>query len=305
VAVSLELRVLRAEDGPALEAELVAARARADLRASSDPELTFSLQVFAVSPDWFGGAFVGGELVGFVLPDLKVVVVRQEHRRHGIGRELVELGLAISAAHGRRELFLGSVPEAPGGAAFLQATGFTPHSTVWNLELAPDRAVPEPAWPEGIVVRAFDRKHDVSALPAVVNVAFADHPTPIVMEEEMIRASLDDPNILDEDVILLEEAATGELLGFCMCDVRRIDGAVSSRHGEIGMIGVRPDRQGRGLGRQLLRAGARYLRSVGAPNVELAVNGRNESALGLYESEGFQRTRTRDRWVRPVPEAGS
>ncbi len=36
----------------------------------------------------------------------------------------------------------------------------------------------------------------------------------------------------------------------------------------------------------------------------LSVNGRNAGALGLYESEGFQRTSTRERWARPVGPAG-
>ena len=85
-----------------------------------------------------------------------------------------------------------------------------------------------------------------------------------------------------------------------MLDVRRADGAITSTHGEIGLLGVRPDRQGRGLGRQLLRAGATYLRGAGIVNIGLSVNGRNEGALGLYESEGFVRDRTRDRWSRPV-----
>ena len=30
------------------------------------------------------------------------------------------------------------------------------------------------------------------------------------------------------------------------------------------------------------------------------MNGRNERALHLYEEEGFVRTHTRERWVRPV-----
>jgi hypothetical protein len=37
-----------------------------------------------------------------------------------------------------------------------------------------------------------------------------------------------------------------------------------------------------------------------AAAIDRAVNARNESALGLYESEGFVRSRTRDRWARHV-----
>ena len=99
-------------------------------------------------------------------------------------------------------------------------------------------------------------------------------------------------------MILVEEAATGELVGFCATDPGRRDGRVAD-HGEIWAVGVRPDRQGRGLGRQLVRAGVERLRAIGVPNVSLSVNGRNEGALGLYESEGFVRSRTRDRWSRP------
>ena len=288
-------------DRDALAAELERAHGAGDLRASSDPDLAYTLHIFGVEPGWFGAAFADGTLLGFVMPDLKVTVVRPEHRRRGIGRRLLDLGQTIEARRGRSEMYMGSVPDDAGGAAFLGASGFTFHSTAWNLDLPPDREVPEPVWPDDVIVRAFDRGRDVAALAAIVNVAFADHPTPIVMEEEMVRASLDDPDILDEDVILLEDRATGGLVGFCMNEVRRSGGVVTSTHGEIGMVGVRPDLQGRGLGRQLLRAGARYLRGAGAPDVGLAVNARNEHALGLYESEGYVRVRARDRWVRPIP----
>jgi mycothiol synthase len=295
----VDLRVLVPSDRAAVAAELERARVAGEIRASSDPELTFTLQILDVQPAWFGGAFDADALIGFVGPELKIAVVRPERRRQGLGRRLIELALAMEAGRDREELFMGSVPEDPGGAAFLAATGFTFHSTVWDLDLAPDRVVPEPAWPDGVVARAFDRDRDVERLPPVVNAAFADHPTPIRIEEELFRASLDDPNILDEDAIVLEERASGEIVGFCLADVRRHDGVVGE-HGEIGMVGVRPDRQGRGYGRQLLRAGARYLQAAGVRVVGLAVNGRNEGALGLYESEGFGRVRTRDRWSRPV-----
>jgi mycothiol synthase len=209
----------------------------------------------------------------------------------------------MEADRGRPELFMGSVPDAPAGEGFLRATGFSFHSTVWDLELPPDLPVPAAVFPDGIVARSFDRSRDVSTLAPLVNAAFAGHPTPMVMEEEMVRASLDDPDVLDEDAILLDDQATGETIGFCLTDIHRADGQITSTNGEIGRVGVRPDRQGRGLGRQLLRAGVAHLRDAGLETVSLAVNGRNEGALGLYESEGFARARTRDRWSRPVAPA--
>ena len=299
----VELRVLEPSDRARLQAELERARAAGEIRASSDPELTFTIQIFDVQPTRFGGAFDGEALVGFVAPELKIAVVHPERRRQGLGRRLIELALAMEGGRDRPELFMGSVPEDPGGAAFLHAAGFTFHSTVWDLELRADHPVPLPVWPRELVARSFDRSRDVETLPPVINTAFADHPTPIVMEEEILRASLDDPDILDEDAIVLEDRATGEIVGFCLADVRRQEGAVGE-HGEIGMVGVRPDRQGRGYGRQLLRAGSHLLQAAGVRVVGLAVNGRNEGALRLYESEGFVRARTRDRWSRPVEPGG-
>ena len=96
----------------------------------------------------------------------------------------------------------------------------------------------------------------------------------------------------------------GELIGFCATEPkRREDGAVEP-HAEIWTIGVRPDRQGAGLGRQLLRWGIAHLRELGVETVALSVNGRNPRALALYEREGFVRTSTRERWARPVPSQG-
>jgi mycothiol synthase len=296
----VDLRVLTPGDRADALAELERARGAGELRASSDPDLTFPTQIFDVQPAWFGAAFEAGSIVGFVAPELKVATVRPDRRRQGIGRQLIDLAIVMERGRGRAELFMGAAPDDPVAEAFLAATGFAYHSTVWDLDLPADRAVPGPTWPDTVVARTFDRARDVQVLPPVINAAFADHPTPIRLEEEMLAASLDDPNILDDDAIVLEEASSGEIVGFCLIDVHRRDGVVGD-HGEIGMVGVRPDRQGTGLGRQLLRAGATYLRGIGVPGVGLAVNGRNEGALALYEAEGYHRVRTRDRWSRPVP----
>jgi ribosomal protein S18 acetylase RimI-like enzyme len=133
----------------------------------------------------------------------------------------------------------------------------------------------------------------------VFNEAFADHATPMQTDLRIVNTMLDDPDNDEADMIVVEDLRSGEIVGFCGVDPQRRGGIVGE-HAELWSIGVRPDRQGRGLGRQLVRAGVGRARALGARRIGLAVNGRNESALGLYESEGFVRSRTRDRWSRRV-----
>jgi mycothiol synthase len=282
-----------------LGAEVDRARAAGDLLASSDPSGAFVMKAIALDPRLAGGAFADGDLVGFVSPEFKVVVVRPSMRRQGIGRALAGLASELEHERGRPDVILGVLPGAEGSVAFLEAIGLAYHSTVWDLDLPADRPVPGAVWPAGLKERSFDRERDPAAWITLFNEAFADHATPLQLDETFMTAALDDPDVDDADTRLVEDAATGELVAFCSADVRRVNGVVPS-HVEIWAIGVRPARQGAGIGRQLLRAGVTYLRGIGVPVVSLSVNGRNEGALRLYESEGFVRMRTRDRWFRPV-----
>ncbi len=294
------IRPILNPDHPALAAEVNRARLAGEFRASSDPDAKFFMRAFEFAPNLVAGAFgAAGDLVGFISPEFKVVVVRPEDRRRGIGRSLVAAGLAIEHERGRPNLLLGLLPADDAGQAFLRATGFAFHSTLWDLELPEASVVEPPTWPAGYAARAFDRARDTRPWAALFNAAFADHATPLQIPDDAIDSAADDPTILDADTLLIEEAETGSLVGFCATQPERINGAVAPA-AEIWTIGVRPDRQGFGLGRQLLRWGVERLREVGARHIALAVNGHNEGALGLYLSEGFVRSQTRDRWARPV-----
>lgn len=55
----------------------------------------------------------------------------------------------------------------------------------------------------------------------------------------------------------------------------------------IDMLGVIPEHQNKGLGRNLLRSGLCYGRNVGMPKATLSVNAENHRAVELYLSEGF------------------
>jgi len=294
------IRPIVTADHPALEAEVNRARLAGEFRGSSDPEAKFFMRSFEFAPSPVAGAFGGdGDLLGFISPEFKVVVVRPKDRRTGIGRSLVEAGLAIERDRARPNLLVGVLPADADGHAFLRATGFTFHSTLWDLELPEATPVTAPSWPVGLVARPYDRTRDARPWATLFNAAFADHPTPLQIADDAIDSAADDPTIEDADTILLEDSDGGALIGFCATTPERIDGAVGP-NAEIWTIGVRPDRQGRGIGRQLLRWGVRRLREIGARHVFLSVNGRNEGALGLYMSEGFVRSQTRDRWARPV-----
>jgi mycothiol synthase len=296
---TIERRTLGPADADVISGEIAQAVARGDLRASSDSEGTYVMKSFAANPGQFAGAFDGADLVGFIIPEFKVTVVQPDRRRQGIGRALIETGVDMERARGRPYVLMGVMPDDAIGIAFLGATGFSFHSTVWDLDLDPVRDVPSPVWPDGNIGRFFERDRDLEAWVDVFNEAFADHPTPIVADLKSISGMLDDPDMDDADLIVVEELETRAIVGFCGLDPQRRGGAIGP-HTELWSIGVRPDRQGRGLGRQLVRAGVARARAIGARSIGLAVNGRNESALRLYESEGFVRTRTRDRWSRPV-----
>lgn len=63
---------------------------------------------------------------------------------------------------------------------------------------------------------------------------------------------------------------------------------------EIAYVAVLPEARGGGLGRELTRHAFRLAKSAGAQIVTLAVDGRNEPARKMYESEGFEPWDARD-----------
>jgi [ribosomal protein S18]-alanine N-acetyltransferase len=72
--------------------------------------------------------------------------------------------------------------------------------------------------------------------------------------------------------------------------------ALAGDDAEVRTIGVRPSRQGRGIGRVLLRD---LISAAGGRRILLEVRTDNEAAIALYESEGFRRLGLRRRYYQP------
>jgi mycothiol synthase len=296
--VALLTRALGPDDAAAFTASVERSTAAGELLGSSSPHGEWLVRWALSEPQLVGVAELDGELAGWVHPEVKALVVEPAHRRRGVGRALVELGLRMETLRARPNLLLGAIPDEEPAHAFLAATGFDLHSLLWDLELPPAAAATKPAWPDGVEGRTIRFADDRVAFIRLFNATFADHATPLQIDETMGTATGEDLPWKEEDLLVVEEG--GELVGFCATEPRRSDGGVEPA-AEIWTVGVRPDRQGAGLGRQLLRWGVGHLRGLGVGTVTLSVNGRNPRALGLYESEGFVRTSTRERWARPVP----
>ena len=79
------VRALRPDDAPAFEASVARARAAGELAASSDPDGHFFATFVLRDPEQAAVAEVDGALAGWIVPDVKVVVVEPPFRRRGIG----------------------------------------------------------------------------------------------------------------------------------------------------------------------------------------------------------------------------
>jgi mycothiol synthase len=140
----------------------------------------------------------------------------------------------------------------------------------------PDRAG------EALVTQPFRPGHDEDAWLAVNNRAFATHPEQGGWSVEDLVGREQEPWFDPAGFLLFE--VDGRLAGSCWTKVHRDNDPTL---GEIYVISVDPDFQGRGLGRLLTAAGLSWLAEAGIQVGMLYVDGDNVAAVELYRSMGF------------------
>ncbi|WP_028590889.1 GNAT family N-acetyltransferase [Paenibacillus massiliensis] len=137
--------------------------------------------------------------------------------------------------------------------------------------------------PEGYSIRTFQPGRDEEAWCHIRNTAFAQltgSTTPMTLQ--MLQNQMSQPAYLEGGMLLLLHEDT---------PVGIIRGADDEYEGEaamnIGPLAILPAYQGKGLGRQLLRASLACANSLDYKKTVLCVNGENERAKALYVQEGF------------------
>lgn len=203
------------------------------------------------------------------------LAVAPDHRRQGRGRELATRVLA--GVDGTVHAW--SHADHPGARRLAARLGFERTRELWVMRLPAD----VPLDPTDLHLRYF-RDGDEEELLRVNAAAFAHHPEQGSLGLEGLRQRMAESWWDPADLLVAEE--DGRMLGFHWTKIHPApDG--EAPHGEVYVLGVDPEAQGRGLGKALTLAGLAHLRGRGVDQVLLYVEADNAPAVSLYRRVGF------------------
>jgi mycothiol synthase len=204
------------------------------------------------------------------------------------GRGLGSAILDWAEAQTRSRLESGSVTRlwnsAPAGDAgavrLLEAYGYEPIRTFRQLAIDLDASFDAGPVPDGVTVRPFVAAEDGPAAFAAMNAAFATHFGHWEESFEDWRAQQQAEETWDPTLGFVAELG-GEIVGFSNNGV--IEGT-----GHVHELGVVPKKQGRGIGRALLRHSFAMFAARGIHKGRLGVDTENVTgAFELYRSVGM------------------
>ncbi len=266
-------------------AALITRAAETDGRAPLSDQLAADLAhgagttIVAPAPDDASGAIsglaqVGRRPGGWTMQAVVDPAARTPDR--AVLRRLVDDALAAIADGGGGRVDWWVFDARDEDAAAANAAGFAAGRELLQMR----RPLPAP-WSAAVATRPF-RPGDEEAWLTVNNRAFARHPEQGGWTADDLHQRMAQP-WFDPGGFLLHEL-DGRLAAFCWTKLHTDEQPVV---GEIYVIGVDPDFQGRGLGRQLTLAGLDAIAARGVGHALLYVDGANRAAVALYHSLGF------------------
>lgn len=219
--------------------------------------------------------------------------VSPAHRQQGIATALWQHTQPLldqkSPDQTDRQILTWSHGDLPGSKEFAAKVGFQNVRELWFMK-KPDLGSLTPVTTrDDVTLSTFATRERVEDFLAVNAAAFSDHPEQGGMTAADVELRSKESWYNPHDIILVSDPETNELLGFHWLKVTR-DGA-GSPHGEVYIIAVSPQAQGRGLGRYLLDVGLEQLAKHGIDAASLYVEKANQPAVALYEAEGFELAR--------------
>ncbi len=289
---SLIIRTFQTADAEPLSALLRNSLAAGEQSGHTTNDLVSFIGAFPIARN-FLVAELEDEPVGLICSDDRLIVVRPDVRRRGVGRALVEASEQELASSPDGPLVLFPPHGSDGALAFLEAVGFHYDHSFWRFGLTSNGDATLPELPDNVALTGYEEA-DILPYIELINSAFAGHPTPIRVTLEQIEHNHSKQNF-DPTAIAILRTPEGDMVGFCVTGVNR---DVEPPVGSISLVGVLEAYRGRGLGRWLLLWGIARLRSIGIETIELSVDAENENAVGLYRSVGFEPVEEWQQWMR-------
>lgn len=247
------------------------------------------------------GANTSREFDCFVIPS---------HRRQGIAstlwqniQSIVDDAAADSGAPGSNtpdaagsKLLAWSHGGVPGSREFAAATGFEATRELWFMTKPHLQDLPDIAVRNDVTLSSFAEGDRVEEFLTVNAQAFSDHPEQGSMSAADVTMRQGEDWYNPSDVILACDPDTGDILGFHWLKVT--GNHDHQPQGEVYIIAVSPQAQGRGLGRYLLDVGLGQLAKQHIEAATLYVEKANRPAVALYEAQGFKLTRSHIQYQR-------
>lgn len=226
---------------------------------------------------------------------LAIVTVDPEFRDAGVADWVYEQVRSRAKSDGARWLDTVIDSRDRDAREFATNRGFKELVSIWTLEADPDFAPGEaPRVPLGFKMRPYAVGQDGPLVAQLINKVFAQHQSFTPVNPAEMQALENHPSFSAALTFFLE-SDTGEAVAFARNTIRG-----DHKDAWIDMLGVVPESQGRGLGRFMLLQCMYVLARNRPRGIRLNVEGTNERARALYDSEGFMEMRTRIRYRRSL-----
>lgn len=226
--------------------------------------------------------------------------VHPAHRGQGLGSALVawteEMAhLRVHEAPVDARVSIGTWTDVKNESAttLFRALGYAPVRRFWRMEIVMDEAPRAPVFPEGVVLRTFQRGQDDRAVFEALDESFSDHWGHLPGNFEEFQRRRIEAEDLDPTLWLL--AMDGdEIAGFSLC-------GQDEDAGWIHTLGVRRAWRRRHLGQALLYASFDAFYQHGRPTVKLGVDATSlTGATRLYENGGMHVAAMHDRYEKEL-----
>ena len=242
-------------------------------------------------------AFVADEPVGYLRAVRRggeatfdcSMTVHPDHRDDDVPGLLLQAGIAHARARQATHVSLWVFGADVDTDALALGRGLHIERELWQMRV-PLPVAGGRTLPDGVTLRAFVPGADDAEWLTVNNRAFAADPDQGSWTADTLAGRIAEAWFDAAGFLIADDG--GRMAGFCWTKVH----PAAPPHephplGEIYVIGVNPDDQGRGLGRALTVAGLDHLHHRGIDVGMLFVDAGNTPAVGLYRALGFVTSR--------------